>query len=93
MIQVRVINNIVSVSHDRGTYPANLVTAATTMEVIQEDQLIPPGQVPSRPSPKDTQAVSLLRLLHCKLQKVLKFCGFSPLPQISSVQTGKEMCF
>lgn len=66
-IQVRVINKTVSVSHDRGTYPAHLVTAATTMEVIQEDQLIPPGQVPSRPSSKDTQAVSLLHLLHLQV--------------------------
>lgn len=85
MIQVRVINKIVSVSHDRGMYPVNLVTAATTMEVIQDDQLIPAGQVPLRPSSKDTQAVSLLHLLHCKLQKVFKFCNFSPVPQIPSV--------
>lgn len=55
MIQVRVINKIVSVSHERGTSPENPARATTTMEVIQEDQLIPPGQVPSRPPSKDTR--------------------------------------
>lgn len=77
-------------SHDRGTYPANLVTATTTMEVIQEDQLIPPGQVPLRPSSKDTQAVSLLHLLPCKLQKVLKFWDLSPDPQTTSSLNRQE---
>lgn len=85
MIQVRVINKIASVSHDRGTYPANLVTATTTMEVIQEDQLIPPGQVPLRPPSKDTQAVTLFHIVHCTLQKVLGFCNVSPVSQTSSV--------
>lgn len=55
MIQGRVINKIVSVSHERGTSPANPAGATTTMEVIQEDQLIPPGQVPLRPPSKDTR--------------------------------------
>lgn len=55
MIQVRVINKIVPVSHERGTSPANPAGATTTMEVIQEHQLIPPGQVPLRPPSKDTR--------------------------------------
>lgn len=54
-IQVRVINKIVSVSHERGTSPENPARATTTMEAIQEDQLIPPGQVPLRPPSKDTR--------------------------------------
>lgn len=72
-------------SPDSGKQPANVVTATTTMEVIQEAQLIAPGQVPVRPSSaKDTQAVGLLHLLRYTLQ-VLKCCHLSPVLQVSSV--------
>lgn len=67
-IQARARNKTVPASPDSGKQPANVVTATTTMEVIQEAQLIAPGQVPVRPSSaKDTQAVGLLHLLRYTL--------------------------
>lgn len=67
-IQVRVINKIASVSHDSSMYPAKIVTATTTMEVIQDDQLISAGQVPLRPPSKGRQEESSLHLPHCTSQ-------------------------
>lgn len=58
-------------------HPANIVTATTTMEVIQEDQLISAGQVPLRPPSKGRQEESSLHLPHYTSQ-VLKCCNSSP---------------